>query len=120
MDGVYSINLTATNTQTGCSNSIQKNVDIHVKTDLFVPTTFTPNNDGKNDIFRVRGSEVIVEEMSIFNQWGKAVFHGDAAITTWDGTSNGETLNNGTYVYKIKVIDGGTPKELKGTVTLIK
>jgi gliding motility-associated-like protein len=120
MDGVYSINLTATNTQTGCSNSIQKNVDIHVKTDLFVPTTFTPNNDGKNDIFRVRGSEVIVDEMSIFNQWGKAVFHGDAAITTWDGTSNGETLSNGTYVYKIKVIDGGTPKELKGIVTLIK
>lgn len=120
IDGIYSINLTATNTQTGCSNSIQKNVDIHVKTDLFVPTTFTPNNDGKNDIFRVRGSEVQVEEMSIYNQWGKAVFHADASNPIWDGTSNGETLNNGTYVYKIKVIDAGIPKELKGTVTLIK
>lgn len=120
VNGVYTITLVATNSQTGCSNSIQKNVDIHVKTDLFVPTTFTPNNDGKNDIFRVRGSEVQVEEMSIYNQWGKAVFNGDASNPIWDGTSNGETLNNGTYVYKIKVIDAGIPKELKGTVTLIK
>jgi gliding motility-associated-like protein len=120
MDGVYSINLTATNTQTGCSNSIQKNVDIHVKTDLFIPTTFTPNNDGKNDLFRVRGSEVIVEDMLIFNQWGNAVYHTDASNPVWDGSSNGEVVNNGTYVYKIKLTDAGIPKELKGSITIIK
>ncbi len=120
MNGVYTIVLVALNSLTGCSNSIQKNVDIHVTTDLFVPTTFTPNNDGKNDIFRVRGSEVIVEDMLIFNQWGKAVYHANASNPTWDGSSNGEVANNGTYVYKIKLIDAGIPKELKGSITLIK
>ncbi|MFN5346821.1 MAG: gliding motility-associated C-terminal domain-containing protein [Bacteroidota bacterium] len=120
IDGVYTITLVATNTQTGCSNSIQKNVDIHVKTDLFIPTTFTPNNDGKNDLFRVRGSEVIVEDMLIYNQWGKAVYHADASNPTWDGSSNGEIVNNGTYVYKIKLTDAGIPKELKGSITVIK
>ncbi|MFM7016998.1 MAG: gliding motility-associated C-terminal domain-containing protein [Bacteroidota bacterium] len=120
VNGVYSITLLATNSQTGCSNSIQKNVDIHVKTDLFIPTTFTPNNDGKNDVFRVRGSEILVEEMLIYNQWGKVVFHGEEASAVWDGSSNGEIVENGTYVYKIKLIDAGIPKELKGTITVIK
>ena len=120
VNGVYTITLVATNIQTGCSNSIQKNVDIHVKTDLFIPTTFTPNNDGKNDVFRVRGSEVVVEDMFIFNQWGKAVYHADASNPTWDGTSNGNSVDNGTYVYKIKLTDAGIPKELKGTITIIK
>jgi gliding motility-associated-like protein len=120
VNGVYTVTLVATNSQTGCRNSIQKNVDIHVKTDLFIPTTFTPNNDGKNDIFRVRGSEVIVEDMIIFNQWGKAVYHADASNPTWDGSSNGEIINNGTYVYKIKLTDAGIAKELKGSITVIK
>lgn len=105
----------------GCSDTLTKTVSLFNNTGLFVPTTFTPNNDGKNDVFRVRGDRMIVEEMKIFSQWGTLLWQGNGAAAQWDGLSGGDVVPNGTYYYRIRVTENsGNQTELTGTVTVIK
>jgi gliding motility-associated-like protein len=79
--------------------------------DCAIPTLFTPNNDGVNDIFVVPclGTDGRLDnEVSIFNQWGDEVFGAQPYNNNWDGTYNGEDLPAGTYYYVVKFnADGG-------------
>lgn len=105
----------------GCTDTLKKKVTPGADNPAFIPTTFTPNGDGKNDIFRVRGEQVTLEEMKIFDQWGTLIYTTDASLPYWDGTVNGRTVMNGTYVYRIVIIDDKlNKKEMTGPVTVIK
>jgi gliding motility-associated-like protein len=118
--GQYDVTLIAT-AANGCVDSVQKAVGLYNNTKNFVPTTFTPNGDGKNDIFRVRGERVIVEDMRIFSQWGTLLWQGKEANAQWDGMSGGAIVPNGSYFYRIRITDqSGAEQELTGTVTVIK
>jgi gliding motility-associated-like protein len=77
---------------------------------LFVPNTFSPNGDGMNDVFYVRGTGLSrIQSMLIFNRWGQVVFEkkdfpaNDPAVG-WDGTINGKPAPVDVYVYTIEVI----------------
>jgi gliding motility-associated-like protein len=89
-----------------------------------VPSAFTPNGDGTNDIVYVAGwgiKDLIY--FKIFNRWGELVFEtGDIKIG-WDGTYKGVPQNTETYVYEVSVapfIEGGKPILKKGTIKLLR
>lgn len=88
-----------------------------------VPTGFTPNGDGINDIFRPLGSSEYVSEfeMTIWNRWGQEVFRSTDPLTGWDGNYNGQGAQTGVYAYIINYKDiYGDLKMTKGNVTLTR
>ncbi len=118
--GNYKVILIAEN-YNGCRDSLARTISIHNNNSLFIPTTFTPNGDGKNDIFRVRGDQFTFQQMKIYDQWGTLIYQTDASRPDWDGKVNGENVQNGTYVYHIQIIDNANiSEELRGSVTVIK
>jgi gliding motility-associated-like protein len=118
--GTYEVILITSNAL-GCTDTLIKKVYIGAKYPAFVPTTFTPNEDGKNDIFRVRGEQITLQEMKIYDQWGTLIYTTDSALPQWDGRVNGNVVPNGTYVYRIVILDADNiSKEMTGPVTVIK
>ena len=90
---------------------------------LYIPSAFTPNNDGKNDIFRARFGENIVKySLEIYNRWGQKIFSTINLSSGWDGKLSGVLQPNGSYVWVIRYKALSDPKEhlLKGTVILIR
>ncbi|WP_448701109.1 CshA/CshB family fibrillar adhesin-related protein [Mucilaginibacter sp. AW1-3] len=86
---------------------------------LKVPTLFTPNGDGKNDVFEIRGlSQYQINELSIVNRWGNEVYHSNNYQNTWTG----DGLNEGTYYYILKVQKNSQSETdvYKGYVTLVR
>ncbi len=104
-----------------CSSTDTVTVNIDYSANLFVPSAFTPNHDGKNDIFRV-GNVTFqkVIEFRVLNRWGNEVFEA-ADNHGWDGTWNGVVQDIGIYYYMIRVESlDGTMQTFQGNVTLIR
>ncbi|HEX9511961.1 MAG TPA: PKD domain-containing protein, partial [Puia sp.] len=113
-------------------NSCVSTDSILVKTicnseNYFIPNTFSPNNDGVNDVFYPRGSNLYnIQSMRIFNRWGQMVFDrrnfpANTASQGWDGTFNGHPAPSDAYVYIIEVIcNNAQVVVLKGDITLIR
>ncbi|MEL7531593.1 MAG: PKD domain-containing protein, partial [Bacteroidota bacterium] len=88
---------------------------------VFVPNAFSPNNDGKNDVFDVQGLYLEDFEIQIFNRWGREVFASQNVGSSWDGMVNGKASPEGVYVYIIRGFDEfGDRVERNGTVTLVR
>lgn len=103
----------------GCTASADLQVKVLHK--LYMPTAFTPNNDGLNDVFRIpAGTSLALRSFSVFNRWGNAVFTTTDISRGWDGKYIGQDVSNGVYVYVIKGIFSGDEVLVKGTVNLIK
>jgi gliding motility-associated-like protein len=119
--GNYFITLYAENSLTGCVDTISRVINVIGNNNLFIPTTFTPNGDGKNDLFRVRGDHFTLEEMLIYDQWGKLLYRTDNSRPNWDGRVGGDVVQNGTYVYRIQIVnDNNISSVLTGSITVIK
>lgn len=90
--------------------------------DLFVPTGFTPNGDGKNDVLKPVGVGIAqLQQFRIFNRWGQLVFSTTELGKGWDGTFNGIKQPAGTYVFEAIGTDQlGNRIYKKGTVVLIR
>jgi gliding motility-associated-like protein len=91
----------------GCSDEIIHSVQVDDEFNVFVPTAFTPNNDGLNDVFEVIVNGVSTFQIRIYNRWGALVFFSDNLEIGWNGIEeiSGEVLDNGTYLYNIHVTD---------------
>jgi len=88
-----------------------------VKKALFIPNVFTPNGDGVNDVFRIVGSEACIQELTIYDRWGRELYHTRTAPFEWDGRlKEGEPATEGAYVYVIRF--AGFVRG--GTVTLVR
>lgn len=94
---------------------------------IFIPNTFSPNNDGSNDVFFPRGKGIAgVKSLQIFNRWGNLIFQKtNFAINDprsgWDGTFNGKPLDAEVFVYQIEVIcETGQVFSYKGDISLIR
>ena len=89
---------------------------------LIMPSAFSPNGDGSNDVFRPKVYDNISQyHIRIFNRWGMVIYDGNNWQTGWDGTYKGAAQDQQTYIYICTYTDGrNTPQELKGTVTLIR
>ena len=118
--GTYYVTLIATNTY-GCIDSAYKQVVVGGSDDWFIPTTFTPNNDGHNDIFSVRGKKFISSDLKIYDQWGTMIYEDEKDNPAWNGTINGQTVQNGTYIYKVMLSKQNAETEMvTGIITVIK
>ncbi|MCH8546865.1 MAG: gliding motility-associated C-terminal domain-containing protein, partial [Cryomorphaceae bacterium] len=71
---------------------------------IFIPSAFTPNGDGVNDRFEVKGDGIRQYSIRIFSRWGAEVFYSTSLARAWDGTINGEPAPTGVYVYVVTVI----------------
>ncbi|NIG56630.1 Ig-like domain-containing protein [Chitinophaga sp. Cy-1792] len=89
--------------------------------DFFVPNAFTPNGDGRNDVFKAYGSGIREITLQVYTQWGEKVFESNDATRGWDGTYKGRQQPVGVYVYALKAVmlDGAVITK-KGSVNLIR
>ncbi len=90
--------------------------------ELNMPTAFTPNNDGLNDLFRVKNI-FAVEAFSfiIYNKFGEVVFASNSINNGWNGSYKGTAQNAGAYVWIISFIDSNNIKKIaQGTVLLLR
>lgn len=90
-----------------------------------MPTAFSPNNDGMNDLFipaLAPGCPVSSYMLSIYNRWGERIFTGTKPEMGWDGTYHGLQADAGTYMYRIDFMGGTRKKKYtqKGDITLIR
>ena len=88
------------------------------------PKFFTPNNDGVNDTWAIKGANSIFfpdSEVNIFNRFGKVVAQISIDNPGWDGTFNGKVLPSDDYWFAIKLIDrNGIIRERKGNLSLLR
>ncbi|MGN6163788.1 MAG: PKD domain-containing protein [Flavisolibacter sp.] len=93
---------------------------------VFIPNSFTPNNDGKNDLFYIKGKGIsIIKSLLIYNRWGEIIFERknfniDDKAAAWDGKFKGLIVPPGSYVYFAEMqCEMGQPIIKKGTVTVL-
>ena len=118
--GTFKVCLSAFNA-TNCPASICKEVPTDVEPLVGVPSAFSPNGDGDNDVLYVRGAAIATLDLKIYNRWGQLVFETTSKEKGWDGTFNGQPAPIEAYAYVLNVtfIDG-TSKLLKGNITLLR
>jgi gliding motility-associated-like protein len=88
---------------------------------LFVPNAFTPNSDGKNDIFKVYAEFVEYFHMLIYDRWGKLTYEFKHPEDSWDGTTNGAPCPEDVYVYFLEARGFlGEKIQRKGTIMLLR
>jgi gliding motility-associated-like protein len=99
--GTFTIKLVAS--KNSCPDTLVKTVQvISLKNIIYFPKAFTPNSDGINDLFEIKGStECFIEpKLIIQNRWGNEVFHSSLPFSEfWDGRLNGELAPQGVYYY---------------------
>lgn len=99
--GTYNITLIATD-RYGCLDTISKPIHIFDEFYLYIPNTFTPDDNRNNEVFEVSTIGVVELHVQIFNRWGELVFSADSPDFKWDGTYDGKPIPDGTYVWKIQ------------------
>jgi gliding motility-associated-like protein len=74
--------------------------------DFYIPNTFSPNDDGVNDVFEVFSSceKIQTFDLQVFDRWGNLIFQSDDREKTWNGTYKGIVANPGVYSYWLKTI----------------
>ncbi len=112
--GEYSITVTDNN---NCEINETFTVDETQISCLDIPTLFTPNNDGINDYWEIKGIAVYPDaEVEVFNRWGDVVFKSKGYTEPWDGTYNGRQLPISSYVFILSLNNGSEP--IQGIVTI--
>lgn len=118
--GTYIVTLIATD-EKGCKDTIQKPIVIIEEFYIYVPNTFTPDNDRINNTFKASTIGIKELEIHIFNRWGELVFTSKDKRFEWDGTYNNAVVQDGVFTYGISYIaNNGMEGKLYGHVNLIK
>ncbi|HEX5001192.1 MAG TPA: PKD domain-containing protein [Bacteroidia bacterium] len=86
-----------------------------------VPSAFTPDNDGNNDILYVKGGPFVKFDFRVFNEWGNEIFRSNSQSDGWDGTYKGAKQPNGKYVWILTgTTISNTDVRISGDVTILK
>ncbi|WKZ65678.1 MAG: gliding motility-associated C-terminal domain-containing protein [Flavobacteriales bacterium] len=120
--GQYIIVQTVSNAN-GCTDRDSLLMSIAVKDILppKLPNAFSPNGDGVNDVFYVRGGPFETIDLKIYNGWGELIFQTTDPTFGWDGTHDGRPEINGVYVYTVQAtLVDGQQHERSGKVTLMR
>ncbi len=109
----------------GCIDSAFTSISIPEELLYFVPNTFTPDGDLKNNSFQpifTSGFDPYNFKMLIFNRWGEILFETNNALIGWDGTYNGSYVQDGVYIWEIEFKAKDIDKKyfLSGHVNLIR
>ena len=125
--GIYPVQLQITDAN-GCVNVVNRQIEIQSMFNLFIPTSFTPNNDGYNDAFFVEGTDIDPNrfEFEIWNRWGELIWSTTDPTDSWYGQVGEDGQHyvpNGPYSYRIEVHsleEESFRKEVFGVVTVIR
>ncbi|NCI47282.1 T9SS type B sorting domain-containing protein [Sediminibacterium soli] len=120
---VDSVIYTVTGSEGGCSAEDKITVRVYKNgADIIVPSAFTPNGDGRNDLIRPHTFGIDrLAYFSVFNRWGQVMFTTSQIGKAWDGVFNGVKQPSGTYVYQAMGVDyRGNTVYRKGTFVLIR
>jgi gliding motility-associated-like protein len=106
----------------GCTGYDTVKVKTYNGITYYVPSAFSPNNDGRNDLFRpIPVGIVATERFIIFNRYGEVVYQASQLTKGWDGTHKGKAQPNGNYVWVLKgIARNGQVIEMKGNVVLVR
>ncbi len=116
--GEYWVQLIATGSN-GCADTLLKKISVSRSNKVFIPTAFTPNNDGQNDVFRVRGSNIESVMMKIYSQWGQMIY--ESPLNNWDGKVRGDVVQTGTYLYVVEILfTDSSSEKFKGQISVIR
>ena len=124
--GTYAVKLVAT--ANGCSDSLMKNITVtNIGSKIYIPNAFTPDGDGINDVFMIRGNGLIkVKYFRIFNRWGELIFEkqnfkpNDPSLG-WDGKIKGVVGPPDVFVYTADIMcENGSSYLYKGNVSIIR
>lgn len=114
--GVYYVELSVV-TENGCTEHITDSVIVEDNYVVFIPTSFTPNGDGLNDVFMPVGGGVKEFRMEIYNRWGNMIYTTHNMSQPWDGNDHGQD----NYIWKVYLKDKtGVDREMIGSVTLLR
>ncbi|MBI3520963.1 MAG: gliding motility-associated C-terminal domain-containing protein [Bacteroidetes bacterium] len=118
--GSYTVTLTASSGS--CTSTATLVVVVEDGLTLEIPNVFTPNNDGKNDVFTIKSTGVKEISLQIFNRWGEKLYEFSGAKASWDGeVPNGSKAPDATYFYFVKATGfDGKEIEQHGTVSLFR
>lgn len=117
-EGSYGVNVT-----NQCGSAQAQIAIAENKCGIYFPSAFTPNKDGKNDLFKIlHPPDLNSYDLSIFNRWGQKVFETRDYTKGWDGTVNGLAQDTGVFVWfcKYKKTNSLLNGEINGTVVLIR
>jgi gliding motility-associated-like protein len=106
-----------------CSDTICTPLYVEERLGVFVPNTFTPDADGKNELFSpVVSGEITSYEFRVFNRWGQVIFFGNDFDEQWDGKHKGVNCPEGVYVWKVdyKTESGAGKQEQVGHINLVR
>ncbi len=118
--GEYEICLNADNGH-DCPSTACKDIPVIYIPIVELPTAFTPNGDDNNDVFIVRGKDIIKIDLKIFNRWGQLVFHSKDPYLGWDGTYKGKLQEMEVYDWLLNAtLKNGQNVFRKGNVTLLR
>lgn len=107
----------------GCSDNVSQSIYVEDDFAVFVPSGFTPNLDGKNEVFKPVVTDVTRYEFTIYSRNGTVIFHSVNSGEGWDGKINDRYAPEGVYVYQLRYARIGLPDELilkTGSFALIR
>ncbi len=118
--GLYYVCLVASDTN-GCADTSCRDVLVDADKIIAVPSAFSPNGDGMNDVLYVRGFRIASFHMKIFNRFGELLFETTTKEKGWDGTWKGVEMPADAYGYMIDVAySDGTKEQKGGSVSLLR
>ncbi|MCH2236212.1 MAG: gliding motility-associated C-terminal domain-containing protein [Crocinitomicaceae bacterium] len=125
--GEGNISLTAVDSF-GCSQQITSNILLSDRYGFYIPSAFSPNNDGQNDtlspLFGMNVDQILLWE--IYDRWGGKIFSASPSSPfdsdlEWDGYANGKPAKEGVYLYRVQIqFENGQTKEYAGDINLIR
>jgi gliding motility-associated-like protein len=117
--------VTIIDTTDNCNRIDSVTIDVNGNCgNIFVPTAFSPNGDGENDVLYVKAPPCFTSvDFKIYDRWGNVVFETNDLNIGWDGKYHGMPMNTGTYVYYLSGMSNGTPAQVvskKGNIALVR
>lgn len=114
--GLYSVTVT-----NSCGSANAEVLITEKPCEIFFPNTFTPNEDQKNDVFKIlNGSGVSNFILVIYDRWGKKVFETTDYLKGWDGNINNKPADAGAYIWYCNFVRLTKLKKMKGAVLLLR
>jgi gliding motility-associated-like protein len=120
--GLYAIMQIATN-DAGCSDTSLQYFEVQTGFRIYIPNSFSPNGDGLNDLFLIKGEGIGRFSIEVYNRWGELLYLSNDINNGWDGRSmkSNEVCQDDIYLYVISAYDKeGVYYPFKGRITLLK
>lgn len=115
----YTLSVIAPN---GCIATDEVVIFVEVPKDVFVPSAFSPNGDGNNDVLFARGYTISTMKFVVYDLWGQVMFESYRPDEGWDGTINGVAASIGLYVYTLEVsfVNNAGTEKFAGEFNLVR